>query len=649
LWFVCIIHPHLASNAPGKADLLPVSTLDERLGLLRRLRPAARRAAVIASIRAARGGERADILAFALEAAPADPELLVDLATLWADLPPEARDSLVESGLRDPIGIADRLSAAEAPGPDAGAAFAARALVHPAMSRQHALALAARLSTHLRAGATPAWVLDELTRATRDRSRVALLDDPITIALEHFPTHRHEPTLLGALRIAADPGPRLRAWLRNADDPAHFALRSAVRRLPMPSFVDLAMPLLGAPALAPIAAARIATLPDHESAPVLSQGHRLRIRARAEAIRRAGGTPSLTPMPNHPVEARRGSLSWIGSSSSSPVARCALLGARLTDADPAVRLGAVRGLCALPPTPGTDRALVDFALDASEPVARRACAALTTVASARRKESLTQAVRTLTRSPHASVRARALRAEAALGYTETATGLRSWTSPIGARKALRADRARVIADLTAQLTSATVPERLDAIRLIDRLQIARECCATLLGALGDADPRIVASVIRVVARTGDSEARLAVIRALGHADDRVRANALEELHRTPGPSTIPAPPIEAFTHDPVPRIRANAVHALLRGSSATTPTRTEILKAMLTDERASHRRSGLWVVERLAVLPLAPMVAEIVRNEKEPQVRHRAIRCGKRLLDHLLAASASAHTTVKSS
>src|SRR5690606_41376213 len=90
------------------ADLVLVRTLGERISLLHRLRPGPRRVAWVATIRAARGAERALILTAALDAAHRDTDLLAGIAGLWPDLPTEARDAIVHAGLSRLISVVER-------------------------------------------------------------------------------------------------------------------------------------------------------------------------------------------------------------------------------------------------------------------------------------------------------------------------------------------------------------------------------------------------------------------------------------------------------------------------------------------------------------------------------------------------------------
>lgn len=590
----------------------------------------------LGAIRAARGSERASIFEAALAETRTDTELLHKLAALWADLPPEARESLLARAAPDLVELASQVAAFD---PDAATAMSISALEHLELPRSVALPLATRAARALRESHPSKWVLDELARASRTRHGAMALDAPLASALMRFGEHRHEPTLLAALRAAAHPGPHLQAWLADADDPGHFALRSAVRRMSVGSFCELAIPALGAPSLAPVVATRIGGLADRDLEPLLAQGHLLRVRDRASRVRRAGIRVGIGVGADAPVEVRRGAMEWATASGLSGREMTECLATRLTDDDPGVRMRAVRGLAAGAPTQASDRALLEFALDPSEPVARAAAGVLCRASGQRRKESAADALRTLTRSPEPSVRARAVHALEALGFSHDAAGRRMWHGPIAARRALRSDRAGVVAELCAQMASKSSDAALEAIRIIDRIGVARECRDALVRALDAADARISASAVRALAGCDDAASRAVLVRALGHGDARVRANALEELHRR---STAPSTPAaRAFVEDPVPRIRANAVHAMLRRSPADQSAR-DALSAMLADPRPAHRRSGLWVVERITLLSMAPTVAELVRREPDPAVRTRALRCGKRLLDHLLATTGAA-------
>ena len=113
---------------------------------------------------------------------------------------------------------------------------------------------------------------------------------------------------------------------------------------------------------------------------------------------------------------------------------------------------------------------------------------------------------------------------------------------------------------------------------------------------------------------------------MAHPDDRVRANAVEAIARR----NPDEPVVRAWVENEVPRARANAVRA--RVVLAKDAKGAEALSKMLSDERRSHRLSGLWVAERAGMTGVSERVAELARTEREPHVRARARRCARRLL-----------------
>ena len=82
-------------------------------------------------------------------------------------------------------------------------------------------------------------------------------------------------------------------------------------------------------------------------------------------------------------------------------------------------------------------------------------------------------------------------------------------------------------------------------------------------------------------------------------------------------------------HDDHARTRANAIRARLAGRSDDAAV--DHLESMLCDDRPEHRRSALWVAERLVVRRVAPRVQSLATREADPIVRRRAARCAARL------------------
>ncbi|MCA9284585.1 MAG: HEAT repeat domain-containing protein, partial [Phycisphaerales bacterium] len=140
----------------------------------------------------------------------------------------------------------------------------------------------------------------------------------------------------------------------------------------------------------------------------------------------------------------------------------------------------------------------------------------------------------------------------------------------------------------------------------------------LIQASGDADPVLVSAAAAALGATDTPAAASRLARLAEHADARVRANAIEAL-------AVGADPTVALVRtgalDPVGRPRANAIAALLRRSRGEG---VEQLRKMLSDPRAEHRLSGLWVARRHRVDELAEAIRGLSNNDPEPRLAARA-------------------------
>ncbi len=250
-------------------------------------------------------------------------------------------------------------------------------------------------------------------------------------------------------------------------------------------------------------------------------------------------------------------------------------------------------------------------------------------------------------------------------------------SPAGrlaARAWLRKDRGGFVMALRAKVNQAGGPSRLAAISLARHLgvvdAIESELLALLAASAGDAsDPKLASAAITALGTLGSAAASSAVAKALRARDPRVCSNAIEALARAgsakgtkvksekTGDGALHAVLVE-FKDHPHHRVRATAAHALIASAieasassrsprstrhQAFEPVAVETLRAMLIDERPMHRVAAMWMVESLAMGPgLAAIgpewsavvagVGAIAREDAEPVVRTRAIRCARRLL-----------------
>lgn len=462
-------------------------------------------------------------------------------------------------------------------------------------------------------GAVARAALDGMALAVRtlgfDHESVgALLDASVTDAVGRYHAHRHD----GIMRAVADRahkcGPRLSAWLEERSDAGHMALRSVARGRERPEQVADAVKNLGVPSLAPASVQTLESLETREErAIVLAQAHLLSCRSRCAALGRVRKVEALLgdAWDAHlPLGARRGMVRWIEALPMKPTLRVQRLTGAVSDPDAGVRLLAVQALGRMTATPQGDATLRDFCLDDHEHVAHAALSALMTNSTKRRRESLRDLLETLERSAHERVRRLALASLRTLVEDER--------TPDELRSALNdPDRTLVLAALQ---------------RIITR-DIASEFLDELVRLSGSGDPFVVAKAVTALTRAPGERTRGVLLHALGHPDGRVVASAVEALGKRDGRAIA----LDAFLTSAVARVRANAVMHARRNDPDARESR-DALAEMLTDARASHRISALWVTEKLGCVEMSERVAQMVREEESDEVRARSERCAERLL-----------------
>ncbi|MCA9299573.1 MAG: HEAT repeat domain-containing protein, partial [Phycisphaerales bacterium] len=316
-------------------------------------------------------------------------------------------------------------------------------------------------------------------------------------------------------------------------------------------------------------------------------------------------------------------------------ARTAALDALVTDEDALVRC---RTLLALPVA---ERDVLCFDPDPS--VARLATSMLaggrpTNVVDSARERQLTL----LRRSPHATVRRLAREASAQSSILH-APGM------LAARRLLRVDRDGLMATMRSllagektQLAALPVVERLGIVdEVFDQVVVLAQGTRTSSAQTTD---HVAARAVSVLSTSRQSRARVVITSCLDHPDPRVRANAVDALARLDRRGLPDA--VESMVDDDHHRIRANVIRASLasRGELKRIyePAAVDALRAMLRDERAAHRLSGVWLAQRVlagegrarvgqAWGALASTITAIANEDTDVGVRQRARRCAKRL------------------
>jgi hypothetical protein len=249
----------------------------------------------------------------------------------------------------------------------------------------------------------------------------------------------------------------------------------------------------------------------------------------------------------------------------------------------------------------------------------------------------------LVRSPHAWVR-RLAREEGE--RRDPWRGARSELSRLAARRILREDRPAMVNQVRARLASSNADEQVAAIMMARHLGLQADLELELLAAAsGSSGERVCATATAALSEVDTPAAGQAVRALVRHPVDRVRANAVDGLLRSPGVGDVAAygAALE-LRGDPCHRVRASALRGLLVCARGYEPEAAESLASMLGDDRPLHRLAGLWAVERVLLGPaggglvaskwneLAGRVADLAKSEPESPVRARAVRCASRML-----------------
>jgi hypothetical protein len=496
--------------------------------------------------------------------------------------------------------------------------------------------------------------LDELTRQS--------IEACIASAAADYDKHRVRETLTAVILLLSTPvawaaiGPELAALLNDVQHPTHMALRSAIRTGADETMRAAAWTWLSRTPFRNACIERLSAPGEFAALePMLAQGHLRLHPGRAAALAQARDRKRTDASLLSIADVSPLSLALSAAANALPIlsavnddARPVLAEASLTDERPAVRASTLLELTRFPA--GDDDLLLDFCFDAHPALARSAFFAAQT--SARTGRLGADAFRTcltpLANSEHAPLRALA----SLCRETETATTHR---------------RARVNLDATVEtlrtsMHTGPAVSRVAAIQSARALQIVAHVELELLGIL-DRSGRVStlseadrASELRVAATAaaalGDSPtptAEHALFRCLDHADNRVRANALDALIRRSrragalGSAEHPlAPTIVELKFDDHHRVRAAATRghtlSLLRLPSPNLPLApiVEPISAMLGDDRPPHRLSALWLTERLApalgpdwhsvniAQSLWNETDRLTREDADPTIRERA-------------------------
>jgi HEAT repeat protein len=473
----------------------------------------------------------------------------------------------------------------------------------------------------------------------RDHIASDAVDEAVAHALRTYPVHRSAALIevavarLNAAVLAGPPSP-LKEWFV-ADHADLTPLQAALRRgkgavIRLRAFEWLTNPRVRAAAIDRLA--RASGPEDHEA--VLS------VSFLAERPTRAAGLSLLFPapkpgmsvaLPSLPdraqferlsVAARRGLARFVS------IGRCPFtwslraLEPSLTDADPLVRLSAAHA--------APIRLLHDFCFDPDPAVGASATLRLSD-----RPTTLGEGERAtldrLKRSPHARVRE--IAALSAPGELEdTPLSRARW------RLRLNKDRSEALGALRTVLRSGDVSDRSAAVRLIRTLNLIDlfegELVQLCEPRLGPAMSHAASAAVTALGSIGTTQSQEALLRAVEHQDERVRANAAEAIGvrtlRREFPTQEAVPALLELKRASHHRVSSSSLRAL--ADAGLDPEAPAAVCRLMRDPEPVRRAAGAWAASRLLAEPkiLGAAWFEVARGlreraqDPEPGVSRRA-------------------------
>jgi len=452
-----------------------------------------------------------------------------------------------------------------------------------------------------------------------------------------------QPAVLeAALWLLPRAMPEALAALARPDHHAAAAISRLLADRPGPGSRRALLALVG---LAPLADAATAALAQasasNQLADPLELGHLLALPAPRRALRRARGLDSLWPDARQqramPRAARRWLPAYLAAICSDPLEQALRLAPLAKLPDLATRHAVLRRLLAIARAdPAEHRAAIDNANDTLATMTRDPEPALARTALwhliRRDYAGLPRILADLVNSRHPTIRRVASERLAPLGFE------RYWEAwpRLSRDRRLAAGRALIKIDpafhrqLAARLASADPDTRLRALVIIAALNQGFYFEEALLDLCTSDQPRIVASAVKALSGCTSEVAQKTLELAIEHEDTRVRANALEAMGRSQAAANIDR--LIELTQDPAQRPRANAIKALLElRAKDAMPS----LNQMLSDRRAAHRISALWLIDELGVFQLARLVAEMSLTDEDRDVQARAGSVIQHLIEDL--------------
>ncbi|MHC4773661.1 MAG: HEAT repeat domain-containing protein [Planctomycetota bacterium] len=478
-------------------------------------------------------------------------------------------------------------------------------------------------------------------RRLLDAVTARAIDETIAGAAVPDRNRRLDEVLLGAAILAGRPGPALGRILADPDHPVLFALRGVVARTGHRLVRSNMLRWLADPVLGGAARRSIHRIEGPQQlADLLGAAHLLLSPRRRRAIRRVDRPGRLPPDPagaaSLPEPAQVGLVRMIRALPLPAAARRDHLADCIALPSPLARLHALEALLGDPSSAAQD--LTErFCFDQARSVAVLASGRVLRGPGALGPVGLGR----LEQSPHRIVarRAAVIAARSSVrAFFDRWLSLSPGASWAAGLALLRTHREALLSGLANLLAGGGRDERLAAIALARRLGITAALEAELIAQVGSADVRVASASVAALGDGGSSRRSSAVRKALGHGDQRVRANAVEALVRI---DRRPGAHLGALAASRENRLRANAVRGLLAGRA---PGGVKALRRMLADTDPRHRVSGVWVARRSRARPVIPDLRRLADDDRFTEIRARA-SAAVRFLDHHVTAAGDARAT----
>lgn len=185
--------------------------------------------------------------------------------------------------------------------------------------------------------------------------------------------------------------------------------------------------------------------------------------------------------------------------------------------------------------------------------------------------------------------------------------------------------------LVMELASFDPGTRLQAVLLLENLEVGEQGKVALLDAMRDPSKEVRAAVVKALGLMNDPELIKHLIGFFNDPDMRVRANTIEAVASMGDRQVVKF--LLPFVEDVNNRVRGNAIVGIRKlGNYNVVPMLQKML--MLRDE--GMKATALWAIGEIGDVKLLPFVYPLVGDSNE-MIRYNAVRAIFRLSPEILA------------